>query len=156
VGVCSGRRGNHAPLPAGKNPKSEAPKKEIMTPREAAEYLSVHVRTIYRLAKNGNIPGREGGWELEIQKGMSAIAVTDHGALYGIIEFYKNALKIGIKPIIGMEGYTTNVDMRVRPERGKFQNFHLLLLAKDKVGYQNLMKLSSLAHLGRILLSPTG
>jgi len=80
------------------------------------------------------------------KNGMDSIAITDHGALYGVIEFYKEALKQEVKPIIGMEGYTTNVDMRERPERSKFQNFHLILLAKDNEGYQNLMKITSLAH----------
>src|SRR3989344_365381 len=78
---------------------------------------------------------------------MKSVAITDHGAMYGVIEFYKKCKKEGIKPIIGMEGYTTNINHRERPERGKFKNFHLLLLAKDKEGYQNLMKLTSIAHL---------
>lgn len=78
---------------------------------------------------------------------MNAVAITDHGAMYGVIEFYKKALKEGIKPIMGMEAYTTNVNLKERPERGKFKNFHLLLLAKDNEGYQNLMKLNSIAHL---------
>jgi len=67
--------------------------------------------------------------------------------MYGVVEFYKKCLKQGVKPIIGMEGYTTNINLTERPERGKFQNFHLLLLAKDKEGYKNLMKLTSLAHI---------
>jgi DNA polymerase-3 subunit alpha len=79
--------------------------------------------------------------------GMDSLAITDHGAMHGVIEFYKKALKEDIKPLIGMEGYTTNVNLKDRPERGKFQNYHLLLLAKDKEGYQNLMKLTSIAHL---------
>ena len=81
------------------------------------------------------------------ENGMEAVAITDHGAMYGVVEFYKRGLKEGVKPIIGMEGYTTNINHRERPERGKFQNFHLLLLAKDNEGYHNLMKLTSLAHL---------
>jgi len=81
------------------------------------------------------------------ESGMDSIAITDHGVLYGAIEFYKKAKKNDIKPIIGMEAYTTNVDMRTKPERGKFKNFHLLLLAKNKLGYKNLMKLTSVAHL---------
>jgi excisionase family DNA binding protein len=52
-----------------RNPKSEILRKEIMTPREAAEYLSVHVRTIYRLAKNGEIPGRKVGGSWRFKKG---------------------------------------------------------------------------------------
>ncbi|MFZ5932842.1 MAG: DNA polymerase III subunit alpha, partial [Patescibacteria group bacterium] len=81
------------------------------------------------------------------ESGMEAIAISDHGAMYGVIEFYKRCLKEGIKPILGMEGYTTNINHRERPERGKFQNYHLLLLAKDKEGYQNLLKLTSIAHI---------
>ncbi|MCH7730488.1 DNA polymerase III subunit alpha [Patescibacteria group bacterium] len=81
------------------------------------------------------------------ESGMDSIAITDHGVLYGAIEFYKKGKKSGIKPILGMEAYTTNVDMRTKPERGKFKNFHLLLLAKNKLGYKNLMKLTSVAHL---------
>src|SRR3989304_7125872 len=81
------------------------------------------------------------------ENGMDTIAITDHGAMYGVVDFYKKALKEGVKPIIGMEGYTTDIDIKARPERGKFQNFHILLLAKDKEGYQNLMKLTSIAHI---------
>lgn len=81
------------------------------------------------------------------ENGMDSVAITDHGAMYGIIEFYKKAQKEGVKSIIGMEAYTTNVDLKLRPERGKFKNFHLLLLAKNMEGYKNLMKLTSIAHL---------
>jgi len=78
---------------------------------------------------------------------MKSVAITDHGAMYGVIEFYKKCKKEGIKPIIGMEAYTTNVDLKERPSRGKIKNNHLLLLAKDRQGYENLMKLTSIAHL---------
>lgn len=78
---------------------------------------------------------------------MDTLAVTDHGAMYGAIEFLKEAKNQGLKPIIGMEAYTTNLDHKVRPERGKFKNFHLLLLAKNMEGYKNLMQLTSIAHL---------
>ncbi len=78
---------------------------------------------------------------------MDSVAITDHGVMYGEIEFYKEAQKQGVKPLLGMEGYITDVDLHDRPERGKLQNFHILLLAKDLEGYKNLMKLSSIAHL---------
>ena len=77
---------------------------------------------------------------------MDTVAITDHGAMYGAIEFYKKAKAQGIKPIIGMEAYTTNVSIEDRPERSKIKNYHLLLLAKNNEGYKNLMKLTSLAH----------
>lgn len=79
--------------------------------------------------------------------GMDSLAITDHGAMYGAIEFYKEAVKAGVKPLIGMEAYTSNVPHTERLERSRMQNFHLLLLAKDLEGYKNLMKLTSIAHL---------
>jgi len=81
------------------------------------------------------------------ENGMDAVAMTDHGAMYGAIEFYKKAKEMEIKPIIGIEAYTTDIDHREKPERGNFQNFHQLLLAKDEEGYKNLMKITSIAHI---------
>ncbi|MBI2007110.1 MAG: DNA polymerase III subunit alpha [Candidatus Blackburnbacteria bacterium] len=79
---------------------------------------------------------------------MPALAITDHGAMYGAIEFYRNARKEGIKPIIGVEAYTTNQDHKIKKEGGKKQESnHLLLLAKDEEGYKNLMGLTTVAHL---------
>jgi len=108
-------------------------------------FVHLHVHTEYSL-----LDGLSNIKELFAyikEKGMNSVAITDHGTMYGVIEFYKQAKQFGVKPIIGMEGYTTNVDLRARPERGKFQNFHLLLLAKNKRGYKNLMRLTSIAHL---------
>lgn len=81
------------------------------------------------------------------ENNMDTIAITDHGAMYGVIEFYKKAKAMDVKPIIGMEAYITEGDHKDRPERGKVKNYHLLLLAKNEEGYKNLMKLSSIAHL---------
>jgi DNA polymerase-3 subunit alpha len=78
---------------------------------------------------------------------MDTIAITDHGAMYGAVEFYKAAKAEEVKPIIGMEGYSTNVPLESSEDRAKSQNYHLLFLAKDKTGYQNLMTLTSIAHL---------
>lgn len=77
------------------------------------------------------------------EMGMDSVAITDHGALYGAVEFYKAAKAEGIKPIIGLEAYTTTGDHKDRTSR---ENHHLLLLAKDEEGYKNLMKISSIAH----------
>ncbi len=78
---------------------------------------------------------------------MDSVAITDHGAMYGVIEFYKKAKKEGIKPILGIEIYTTNFPHKERPERSRVKNYHLLLLAKDNQGYKNLMRLTSIAHI---------
>lgn len=81
------------------------------------------------------------------ERGMDSLAITDHGVMYGEIEFYKEAKNQGIKPILGMEGYITSGGLHDRIERSKMQNYHLLILAKNSEGYKNLMKLSSIAHL---------
>lgn len=75
--------------------------------------------------------------------GQSAVALTDHGAMYGAIDFYKKAIKENIKPIIGCEVY---VATKSRLDKQRPDASHLILLAKDHEGYQNLMKLSTLAH----------
>jgi DNA polymerase-3 subunit alpha len=78
--------------------------------------------------------------------GQEFLAITDHGALYGAVVFYKEALKNGIKPIIGCEVYLARNDM-YDEERTQADNLHLVLLAEDQQGYQNLMRLVSIAHL---------
>ena len=78
---------------------------------------------------------------------MDSIALTDHGVMYGAIEYYKEALKAGVKPIIGMEAYTCNIPQSERNEQAKKEKYHLVLLAKDDEGYKNLMKLTSIAHI---------
>ena len=78
--------------------------------------------------------------------GQDALAITDHGALYGAIEFYQTAKKHGVKPIIGMEGYVAP-DSRFDKDPKKRFPHHLTLLAENETGYRNLLKLSSAAHL---------
>ena len=76
---------------------------------------------------------------------MNSVAITDHGNMYGAIEFYKEAKKNGIKPIIGCEIYVAAKGME---EKNKDNTIHhLILLAKDDTGYKNLMKLVSIANL---------
>ncbi len=81
--------------------------------------------------------------------GMPACAITDHGVMYGALDFYKSASKAGVKPILGMEGYLFGGDRREKPaQRENSSNtFHLTLLAADKTGYHNLVKISSKAWL---------
>lgn len=74
--------------------------------------------------------------------GMNSIALTDHGSMYGVIQFYKACEKYGIKPIIGSEIYITN-QSRFEKTTANRKYYHLVLLAKNNVGYQNLMKLVS-------------
>ncbi len=79
--------------------------------------------------------------------GMEAIALTDHGSMYGAIEFYKECKKAGIKPIIGVEAYVARRTRHDREAELDAKSYHLTLLAKNNTGYKNLMKLVSLANL---------
>jgi DNA polymerase-3 subunit alpha len=78
--------------------------------------------------------------------GMESLAITDHGVMYGAIEFYQAAKEAGIKPIIGSEIYIAPGSRFGRSAADK-NNYHLILLAKDKVGYLNLIQLTTKAHL---------
>jgi len=85
-----------------------------------------------------------------VKDNQKAIAITDHGVMFGTIEFYEKCKKNNIKPIIGCEMYIANGsrhDKTAGKQATKKKNYyHLLLLAKNQIGYQNLMQLSSLGH----------
>lgn len=79
---------------------------------------------------------------------MPAVAITDHGVMYGVIEFYQAALKAGIKPLLGCEFYEApGSRFDKKSEQGQSNYSHLVLLAEDLEGYQNLIKLASKAYL---------
>ncbi|MBR0261272.1 MAG: DNA polymerase III subunit alpha [Selenomonadaceae bacterium] len=77
--------------------------------------------------------------------GMTSLAITDHGTMYGVIDFYKAAQKRGIKPIIGCEVYVAPESRFDREKTDGAKYFHLILLAENNTGYKNLVKLASLA-----------
>ena len=79
--------------------------------------------------------------------GQSAVAITDHGVMYGVIDFYKEAVKNGIKPIIGCEVYTAARRMTDKTYEYDSSYGHLVLLAKNNEGYRNLVKIVSAAHI---------
>lgn len=109
------------------------------------DFTHLHVHSEYSLldgyASTKAIAARAG------ELGMDSIALTDHGVMYGAMEFYDAAKKAGIKPIIGMEAYMAPGSRSDAMTRGGKNYFHLLLLAKNEVGYRNLVKLTSRAHL---------
>src|SRR5437868_7682541 len=81
--------------------------------------------------------------------GMDSIAITDHGCMFGVIEFFNECKKEGIKPILGMEAYMAPGDRRERTTPGGNAGeaaYHLLLLAENLEGYKNLIRLSSIAY----------
>ncbi len=81
------------------------------------------------------------------EMGMPAIAITDHGTMFGVIEFFQKATKAGIKPIIGLEGYLAARGMNDRDARLDRTSSHLLLLAENMTGYQNLLQIASASQL---------
>ena len=85
---------------------------------------------------------------------MPAMAITDHGALYGVIDFYNESKAQGIKPIIGMEGYLSARGMGDKVVEFDRQSSHLLLLAENQTGYQNLLKIASAAQLDGFYYKP--
>ena len=82
---------------------------------------------------------------------MPAVALTDHGNMFGAIDFYNRARRAGIKPIVGIEAYTTPGDHR---EKNRGGNNHLVLLARNETGFRNLIKLSSRAFLEGFYYKP--
>jgi DNA polymerase-3 subunit alpha len=108
-------------------------------------FVHLHVHTEYSLLDGlSKIPKL---LKRAQEYGQPAIAMTDHGAMYGTIPFYTKARKLGIKPIIGLEGYMAKNDRYQKQSKPGTDAFHITLLAKDFTGYQNLMKLCSRAHL---------
>jgi len=78
---------------------------------------------------------------------MPALALTDHGVMYGVIEFYKKCKEAGIKPIIGLECYIAPRTMSDKQPKVDTNPYHLVLLAKDEEGYKNLIQITTAAHL---------
>ncbi|MDQ0110936.1 DNA polymerase III subunit alpha [Paenibacillus harenae] len=111
----------------------------------SASHVHLHVHSEYSLldgaARIRDLVARAA------ELGMKALALTDHGVMYGAIPFYRACRAQGIKPIIGCELYFTAGHRQDKGTRKENPNYHLIVLAKNETGYRNLMKLSSIAHL---------
>ena len=107
---------------------------------EIKPFTHLHVHTEYSLL-DGSAKIKELVQRVK-ELGMDSIAITDHGAMYGAVEFYKAALEAGIKPIIGCEVYVAE-GSRFKKEGKGGGYYHLVLLAENNEGYQNLIKLVS-------------
>ncbi|MCX6740727.1 MAG: DNA polymerase III subunit alpha [Candidatus Parcubacteria bacterium] len=86
--------------------------------------------------------------------GIEAMALTDHGSMYGIIEFCQKAKKAGVKPIIGVEAYVAPYGRKNKRTKIDEDRYHLILLAKNNIGYQNLLKLVTSAYLDGFYYKP--
>ncbi len=85
---------------------------------------------------------------------MPALAITDHGVMYGAIQFYKEAIRQGVKPIIGCEMYVAHQSRLDRSSQRKETPYHLILLAKNNEGYKNLINLVTLSYLEGFYYKP--
>lgn len=106
-------------------------------------FVGLHIHTDYSLLDGASqIPALI---DRATELNMPAIAITDHGVMYGAIQLIKNCMNRGIKPIIGNEMYVINAD--IKEQHKKIRKYHQIVLAKDTQGYQNLVKLTTISHL---------
>jgi DNA polymerase-3 subunit alpha len=112
------------------------------------DFVHLHLHTHYSLL-DGAIKIKDLA-KKAVEYGYKAVGLTDHGNIFGAVEFYQEMKSVGIKPIIGMEAYFTNNRFEKKGEGSDDiltdKNYHLILFAKDKTGFKNLMKLSSLSY----------
>ncbi len=110
---------------------------------EMANFAHLHVHTQYSLLDGASkIPALIGRVK---DLGMSAVAITDHGNMFGVKLFHDNAKKQGIKPIIGCEAYVARRSRHQKDDQFDRGGYHLVILAKNKAGYDNLIKLVSMS-----------
>lgn len=129
-----------------------AKKKTAQTKPAAGDFVHLHNHTQYSLLDGlTKIPRLVRKVK---DSGMSAVAITDHGTLSGTIEFYRQAKAEGVKPIIGIETYVAARSLYDKEPAKDKQNYHLILLAMNHEGYQNLMALSTIANLEGFYYKP--
>ena len=110
-----------------------------------AKWVSLHTHTEYSLL-DGSCKVKELVKRAK-ELGMDSIAITDHGAMYGCVDFYNAAIEEGIKPIIGCEVYVAAKTCTIKQNDNGNETHHLVLLAKNEIGYNNLMKIVTKASL---------
>ncbi len=110
-----------------------------------SDFVHLHCHTEYSLLDGlAKIPDL---LQRTKELGMDALAITDHGAMYGVVEFFLKAREVGVKPIIGVEAYQATRSRFDKQQGIDSDQYHLVLLAENNTGYQNLMKLITHAHL---------
>ena len=109
------------------------------------DFVHLHVHSEYSLLDGAARIKEMAAKAAEL--GMTSLALTDHGVMYGAIPFYKACKEHGIKPILGVEAYITAGSRHDKQSRKDQPIYHLTLLAKNDTGYRNLMKLTSIGHL---------
>jgi len=120
---------------------------------KSSDFVHLHLHTQYSLLDGMCRIDRVA--KLAYQSGMRALAITDHGNMFGAIDFYQTVLKAGVKPIIGLEAYIAPGSRFEKKSQGiRESSFHLTLLSKDTTGYKNLLKLSTISYLEGFYYKP--
>ena len=117
-----------------------------------SKFTHLHVHSHYSLLDG--LPKIDELLDYVKEQGMDSVALTDHGVIYGAVEFYKKAVKKGIKPIIGCETYLAYEKMSQKRPNVDTKRYHLVLLVKNRIGYENLVKLLTKAHLEGFYYKP--
>jgi len=120
---------------------------------QSGNFVHLHVHSQYSLldgaCRTADLPRRTK------ELGQSAVAISDHGCLFGLVDFYSKCVDEGVKPIIGLEAYMAPGDRRDKSYTGvKDGGYHLLLLAENLTGYHNLLKLASIAYVEGFYFKP--
>ncbi len=116
------------------------------------DFVHLHVHTAYSLLDGASRIDRLISRAVELNQ--KAIAITDHGVMYGVIDFYKKAKEAGIKPIIGCEVYVATRNLYDKTYENDYKRSHLILLAQNNEGYKNLMKIVSISHTEGFYVKP--
>ena len=117
-----------------------------------SKFTHLHVHSHYSLLDG--LPKIDGLLDYVKELGMNQVALTDHGVLYGAVEFFKKAKEKGIKPIIGCEFYTAFEKIEQKRPNIDDKRYHLILLAKNEKGYKNMVQLVTKAHLEGFYYKP--
>lgn len=116
------------------------------------DFAHLHVHTAYSLLDGASRIDKLIKRACEL--GQKSIAITDHGVMYGVVDFYKEAKKAGIKPILGCEVYVAPRTLHDKTYEEDYKRAHLILLAKNIEGYKNLMKIVSIGHIDGFYMKP--
>lgn len=125
---------------------------ELSVSQSAADFVHLHVHSQYSLldgaARIDDLAERAA------QLGMPALALTDHGVLYGMVDFYKACRRVDVKPILGCEIYVAPRSRHQREARIDDRLMHLVLLAENETGYRNLLRIVSRAYIEGLYYKP--
>ena len=116
------------------------------------EFTHLHVHSQYSILDGA--ASIEGLVDKAVKNNMKALALTDHGYMFGIKAFYNECKKKGVKPLIGCETYVARNGMRSKEGKKDYSGYHLILIAKNKIGYKNLIKLISEASITGFYMKP--